>query len=113
MTMLGPITEYLSPLLAWSIGIVIALMTGFKKWDKNDKFKKFYWLIGLALSAVFATGVTLMMKFTIPLFLFHFVIIYVAELGLDMGFLKPLIKELLPFIKKLLVKDEELEDKTE
>jgi len=104
LTLLAPLMEFLSPMLAWSIGIVIAIMEAIKKFDKEKKFKRWYWVVGAVISALFGLGITFVMGFSITLFLFHFAIIYIAELGVDIGFLKPVIKELLPILKKVLVK---------
>lgn len=104
LVLLEPLMKYLSPLLAWAIGITIAAMSIIKKWDAKRKYKKWYWVIGAALSAAFGLGITLAMGFTFTLFLFHFVIIYIVELGIDIGFLKPIIKELIPLFSKVLGK---------
>ena len=104
MILLQPIMGYLSPLLTWSVGLVIAVMAGIKAWDKENKAKKFYWLIGLGLSALASVVITLTSGFTWLLLLIHFLVIYIAELGIDMGLLKPLIKELIPFIGDALGK---------
>lgn len=114
LLVLEPLMVYLSPLLAWAIGIVIAIMTIIKKWDKERKYKKWYWVIGAVISAVFALGITFVMGFSFILLLFHFAIIYIVELGIDIGFLKPIIKELIPLFTKVLSKGRkkvEIDDK--
>lgn len=113
LVLLEPLMVYLSPLLAWAIGIVITIMTVIKKWDSARKYKKWYWVIGAGISAIFALGITFVMGFSFTLLLFHFAIIYIVELGIDIGFLKPIIKELIPLFSKLLNKNKkvELDDK--
>lgn len=104
LTLLEPLMIYLSPLLAWAIGLVVAIMGVIKKVDEKRKAKKWYWVIGAALSAIFALGITFIMGFNFVLFLFHFAVIYIIELGIDIGFLKPIIKELIPLLKGILSK---------
>lgn len=115
LTLLEPLMEFLSPLLVWAIGIVIAVMNIIKKIDKENKAKRFYWLIGAGVSALFGAILTFIMGFQFTLFIFHFSIIYIIQLGLDLGFLKPLIKELLPLFVGVLSKtrDRKKDDRIE
>lgn len=98
-----PLLQFLSPFLAAAAAGVIALMEAVKKIDKKKKLKRFYWIIGLVLSGATALGITLLMEtFIFIVFLFHFAIIFISQAGLDMGLLKPILKEAVPVAKKIL-----------
>lgn len=105
MLIIEPLMEYLSPLLIWMTGIVAAGMEMFKRWDKEEKkFKKWYWPIGAGASLVGSLVITLLMGFTLPLFLIHFVFMFIVEVGIDVGVFEPVIKRFIPFLKKVLTK---------
>lgn len=104
MEIIQPLMAYLSPLLAWAVGIVVAAMNVLKKWDKEDKYRRYYWLFGLGMSAVASVVITLIMGFNWPLLLVHFVVLYITQAGTDLAVWKPFIKEIVPLIAQLLSK---------
>ncbi len=90
--------ELLQPIIsshtAWAVGVVLALMEAIKNLDPKNKLKGWYLIIGAGVSILFGVGLTLVESLVWWTAIIQSALIYIAEIGLDIGFLKPIIKSI-------------------